>query len=368
MFALNTAISLRRSPLAVAIGLTCLMAQPAWAALVGPGGSATVSAGEAAESWFLVQRGDLTIGPGGQTLQVFANNDSHVSVDGGQVTSLSNEAAISLVNSSASIENAQLDSRTIGLSVSSTWLDPGARSSATVQNSRVTGGGAGALVDSGTLIVSGSEFVGGGVGIEMADGVLRVENESTVRGDIGIDLLAAYFFADNLGNQVTLDRSHVEGVAGSAIVVRAENPNDPGKPTQAEIIVRNGATLTASNGVLVDVEAGANVGLTIDDSHLTGQLLNLERLSLANDARWTLTDHARVGALDLDHSTIALGGGSGDFRVLDVDSLAGHGTEMGLGFAAQLTPAFQLNADFDYAMGQRVDQAYGVSAGLRYAF
>jgi outer membrane autotransporter protein len=335
MSALNAPLSLRRSPLAVAIGLACLMAHPVWAATLGPNESATVRAGETAETWFLSQRSQLTIGPGAETLQVYASNNSEVVVFGGKATSLNNEAAISLVNSRASIGNAELDSRTIGLSVSSTWLDPGMPSSAMVQDSRVTGGGAGALVDSGTLTVSRSEFSGGGVGIEMADGVLHVADDSIVRGDIGIDLLAAYFFARDLGNQVTIDDSHVEGVGGSAIVVRAENPNDPGKATQAEIIVRNGSTLTASNGVLVDAEAGANVGLTIDNSHLTGQLINLDRLGLANGARWTLTDHAQVGALSLDRSTIALGGGGGDFRVLEVDSLDGQGRfELGVDLAA----------------------------------
>jgi hypothetical protein len=335
MSALNAPLSLRRSPLAVAIGLACLMAHPVWAATLGPNESATVRAGETAETWFLSQRSQLTIGPGAETLQVYASNNSEVVVFGGKATSLNNEAAISLVNSRASIGNAELDSRTIGLSVSSTWLDPGMPSSAMVQDSRVTGGGAGALVDSGTLTVSRSEFSGGGVGIEMADGVLHVADDSIVRGDIGIDLLAAYFFARDLGNQVTIDDSHVQGVGGSAIVVRAENPNDPGKVTQAEIIVRNGSTLTASNGVLVDAEAGANVGLTIDNSHLTGQLINLDRLGLANGARWTLTDHAQVGALSLDRSTIALGGGGGDFRVLEVDSLDGQGRfELGVDLAA----------------------------------
>ncbi|WP_213879674.1 autotransporter outer membrane beta-barrel domain-containing protein [Pseudomonas sp. dw_358] len=50
------------------------------------------------------------------------------------------------------------------------------------------------------------------------------------------------------------------------------------------------------------------------------------------------------------------------------NSLAGSGVELGTGFVAQLSPAWQLNADFDYGRGERVDQAYGVSAGLRYAF
>lgn len=56
-----------------------------------------------------------------------------------------------------------------------------------------------------------------------------------------------------------------------------------------------------------------------------------------------------------------------DARTLD-NNLTGHGGELGLGFLAQLTPEFVLNADFDHLIGQRIEQPFGVSVGLRYAF
>jgi outer membrane autotransporter protein len=336
MSILKSTIYPRRTPLALAISLACLVAQPASAAVLGPGQTATVSAGQTAESWLLVREGALNIEAGGRSLEVFANNGSQVRIEGGQVVSSNSQAALSLVNSRAAIRDGDLSGALLGLSVASTWLDEGDMSHATLTNSRVSGGHTGATVESGILEASASHFSGDAIGVAMADGTVRLTDGSSVQGNVGVDLQAAYYFADDLGNQLIVDRSSVMGDAGSAIVVRAENPNDPGKPTRAEIIVRNGSTLTAENGVLVDAQAGAEVGLSIDNSHLKGQLINLARLDLANGASWTLINDAQVAALRLDRSTVKLGGGDGRFHVLEAHSLAGQGRfELGVDLAAR---------------------------------
>jgi outer membrane autotransporter protein len=319
-------MDLPQSRLAIAVALTCLVAaQPAAAAYLNPGESATVSPGQVPESWFLEREGTLTVQPGARTGQIFAAVDSHVGVDGATVQSNNRQPAIGLVNSSAKIHNSTLTSDTLGMSVSSTWLEDGARSSAILDNSVVRGGHTGLEIDSGTVEARRTAISGSEVGIEMSDGSLALRDGSDVSGNVGIILQSAYFFADELTNQVLLENSTVSGTDGSAIEIRAKNPTDDfGNPTVADIVVRN-SQLNASNGILVDAHADANVGLTLDDSHLTGQFVNVDRLQLANHASWTLTADNQVGDLRLDRSRIDLGGSMGDFHVLEVDSLTGQG-------------------------------------------
>ncbi|MCG7508987.1 autotransporter outer membrane beta-barrel domain-containing protein [Mesorhizobium retamae] len=53
--------------------------------------------------------------------------------------------------------------------------------------------------------------------------------------------------------------------------------------------------------------------------------------------------------------------------VFDND-LKGTRGEVGVGFAAQLSPNFQLHGDFDYANGDKIEQNWGLNLGAKYSF
>ncbi|WPP00512.1 autotransporter outer membrane beta-barrel domain-containing protein [Pseudomonas sp. HR96] len=297
-----------------------------------PGEVASVWAGEPAQDWFLMSDAQLTLETGASSHDIFAMGGSRVIVKSADVQSQSPRAALSLVNSTALVTDSRIVSDTLGLSVSRNWSDGDDMASAILVNSTVQGGRAGMSMDSSQVLAYGSRIEGGAVGVEMADGRLTLADGTRVSGDTGVEMKAAWFFGDSIGNHLVLNSAHVEGRSGSAIVVKADNL---GEPTEANIILRNGSTLTASNGVLVDVEAGADVGLEVSASHLTGELINLNRLALSDNASWTMTRDAAVGALTMDRGTVNLGGGDGDFRQLTLDRLEGNGQfNMGVDLAA----------------------------------
>ncbi|WPP00513.1 autotransporter outer membrane beta-barrel domain-containing protein [Pseudomonas sp. HR96] len=324
------------SRLALAVALCGSLCAPALAATLEPGESAIVQPGDPTQAWFLRSQAELTLMPGATSHQIHGVSNSRVTLDGAEVEAQGRNEALSLLNSQADIRDSWLASDTVGLRLASSTLVAGDASSAVVDNSIIVAGKTAAELESASLHAFDSIFWSEddfGYGITMADGQLHLGRGSEVSGATGILLQSAYLFTESQGNHLVIDGgSSVEGRDGSAIVVKAGNV---GLPTEASIVVSNGSTLKASNGVLVDVERGAQVDMTIANSHLTGQLRGLTALSLVDQASWTLTQDAEVGSLALERSTVDLGGSAGDFRQLTLDSLSGSGQfNMGVDLAA----------------------------------
>ncbi|NYF35009.1 autotransporter outer membrane beta-barrel domain-containing protein [Stenotrophomonas sp. JAI102] len=132
-----------------------------------------------------------------------------------------------------------------------------------------------------------------------------------------------------------LTNARVEGLSGPAILVRERD-----EPVVADITVRNGSTLVAGNGVLLEATDTVTVAFNVESSTLAGNIINgaaaTTHVNLGNNAsitgvfdnvtsatlavggRWQLAGDSDVGALTLNSGgTVALGDGTA-FNTLTV--------------------------------------------------
>ncbi|MFL4596026.1 autotransporter outer membrane beta-barrel domain-containing protein [Stenotrophomonas maltophilia] len=177
------------------------------------------------------------------------------------------------------------------------------------------------------------------------NGILALENSdilvgngSVVTGELnGIYAVGSANFAGT--STVVIDASKVEGKAGAALLVGV--PRGSSTPDlDIQFTARNGAQLVGGNGNLLEVNAAAaTVGFTVDNSQLTGNIINTggstvnvalnnsatllgatqNITSMAVDnARWQLSGNSSTGTLSLGNGgEIALGDGSA-FHTLNV--------------------------------------------------
>jgi outer membrane autotransporter protein len=187
---------------------------------------------------------------------------------------------------------------------------------------------------------------------------------------------------------IALNGTRVEGVSGPAISV-----GYPGNQGQADITLSNGTTLKSGNGTLVDVAEGSQATLNVtgsalegnlsaaenasfavalgqgaslvgdflasdtataslamaDGARFTGQLGNVDDLSLSSGATWALVADAVQKNLVLDGGIVRLGEGD-SYRTLTVENLSGSGGQ------------FDLHTDFTTGLTDVVDVT-GSSSG-----
>ncbi|MFJ4053999.1 autotransporter outer membrane beta-barrel domain-containing protein [Pseudomonas sp. NPDC089743] len=218
-------------------------------------------------------------------------------------------------------------------------------SSVLVSDSYVEGRTAGALVSAASsLSLQRSSLVGSGTAAAaqlFGNGELSAQDSSIVGASDGLRVFADAAFTGPA--KVTLVGSTVEGQDGSAIVVG----NASIGPAKAQIIVADGSSLVASNGILLDVVGGSEATMTVDNSHLvgdvrveagstasltldsqaslTGRLQNVAGLTLNNQARWNMVEDSQVGSLALNGGVVNFGE-PGQYQQLTLGTLAGSGT------------------------------------------
>ncbi|MBL0796437.1 MULTISPECIES: autotransporter outer membrane beta-barrel domain-containing protein [Pseudomonas] len=292
----------------------------------------------------------------GNTQQIAARNGSQVNLSGANVSGASGLAAVTLVNSDGSIKNSTINGNRVGLQVvrdASTLTG----STATVSGkSVITGVTGGALVSAfsrldivdSTLQATGASSYG----VRLASGQATATDSTIIGGQngviIGLD-----------GNSVqpatlTLTKTTVEGVTGSAILVDFANAGS----SRATITLDN-ANLLAGNGTILDVRGGATASMTVNNSTLNGNVINeagstaelvlqnnsaltgrLENVSHAtiNDtSRWVLVGDGQIENLTLNGGTVRFGADNA-FYQLNVGQLAGTGHfELGTDFATGQT-------------------------------
>ncbi len=347
------------------------------------GESKTIDGTAPKSDWQLDQNSELTVN-GARAGHILANNSalianagsriddiratqgSFVSLNGATVNSNHAEfGAVRLDDSDAQIRGSDITSHTtIGLQAFQSYnSDKGAvaevfdssirgviggavangNSELHFERSTVEGTGAdsfGILLDSATATASQSRIVGGKNGVVFSDDL----------GDSGV-------------GRLVLDNSSVEGRTGSALVVNGEY----GSSTEVEIDVRNGSTLTAGNGTLLEVNGGATANMQVDNSRLngnvivedgsaahlslqnnaglTGQLKNVSSLNVGDASFWELTGDSQVGALNLAGGTVKFGA-TDAFYQLDLNSLDGNGTfVMGTDFARGITDFLNIEGE-----------------------
>lgn len=201
----------------------------------------------------------------------------------------------------------------------------------------------------GTLSLANTEVRGlseTSTGILAANGKLEIQQGSRVSGaKNGIEVIDGYDFIppvpEDRRTVIRLDNSLVEGGSGAAILVHRPDKY----ATEADITVENGAQLHAGNGILLDIQDGSTVNLSVDNSalegnlvaddrssfavslrnraQLKGKMINATSLKLSSAARWQAMGENQIGAIELQDGVIAFADvGS---QTLSAGSLAGSG-------------------------------------------
>lgn len=316
-----------------ATALSISFSEPVLGRDLGPGESATVNAGDIAESWLVRTGGVLTVTPGGQTANILAIGAgvelSGATVSGGSTFGLSLTRSASVGGSNGTVRDSTISGAGRGVNASF-------GSSVALNNTTVIGHDNGA-----------TSFYGGGLGLVLLGAQGTVTNKSTVQGDKhGILIGADVDFDDAGAVSLLVDGSHVAGGTGSAIYVGSSLIEFG--TADATIDIRNGATLSGGNGNLIEVADSSHAKVIVDHSTLsgditvadgssadltlqnnavlTGNLNNVASLAVASGASWNLTRSASVTNMALDGGTVNLGGSSGDWRTLTLSSLSGSGT------------------------------------------
>lgn len=283
-----------------------------------PGASVVVNAGDTVTNWNL-DAANLTVTPGGQTLNIFTTAGSTVNLDGATVSATALRALV-LTESRSIITNSTLISTgNTGLSVIRGLDDSVPGSTAIVTNSVITAAGRGLNVSGGsTATVVNSQITGSGVvgGSIAGDGlgVSLVGGEAILQGSqvIGSNRAAGLFSngASTVTPHLALDGATLTSGTGSAILVGSLG----GPPMVANIEVRNGSSLVAANGVILEVglpsaPAGSTTGavFTVDNSQLNGDVQVLAGATtdvvMLNAA--TLTGNlTNISSLDMNASSI----------------------------------------------------------------
>lgn len=349
-----------RHALSTALAVCLFSAAPAHAIVnLNPGQSGTANPGETPEDWRL-NGATLTMTPGSAAIRVLATNLSTLNMQGAEILGNSGNRIVEIQSSTLTmadsvIENSGARALVIGeFDLSGSNL-PG--STVSIARSRITGSGLGLsvstynstptnVVNLNNTTVEGrardNSLLNSGNGLVLLGRVdLLAENRSLIIGDAhGIYAQESYTGGTGLGERstVTIDASRVEGRTGPGILVADPRPSTGDVNTQ--FVFRNGAQLVGGDGTLLRVDAAAaSVGLSIDNSRLTGNIVNTAGSTVnvavtnnatllgstqnitsmaVDNARWQLSGNSSTGTLSLGSGgEIALGDGTA-FHTLNV--------------------------------------------------
>lgn len=324
--------------LALALGISSF---PAYSAVLAPGQSATVQPGDTPEQWIL-DGATLELLPGAESQTIWLDNSSTLTANGGTITADLDSALDVRRGSTATLRNMAISGRrgiqTFGGNVSlvastvsgNDWgMNVSGQTTARISASTLTNTQAATpslpyaalfFGGQGDVVVSdGSRIIGAGNGIGM--------------------LWQAAGGNDYIGRgSLVVDGSYIESGSGAAIAV--DQTLFASDAFGVDITLRNGSTVSAGNGNLLEVAGPVDVQLTVDASDIAGSVVNssssLANVSLVNGARltgamtnvtsanlsraeWVMTADSTVGALNLGDGTITFQTPStGSFSTLTV--------------------------------------------------
>ncbi|NER63051.1 autotransporter outer membrane beta-barrel domain-containing protein [Pseudomonas sp. MAFF212427] len=313
-----------------------------------------------ADSYQLIN-GSVLNAQGAQTAEIEASN-STVNFTGGGIATTA-VSGLRLVNSQATVRNAQIVSTQGGgmTLVRTTSLTTG--STASVTDSVVRGGTYGAQVTAySELSLRNSMLTGTGAnssGARLLGGTLNASG-GQIRGEENGVWLLRESVTHPAVPQLQLDNTHVESGTGSAVRVTSASG--------ASIVLSNGTTLTGGNGVILElgggalplyrsdarilwgrvqvaadsgavlgfdrsshtgdviVAAGGTATLSLNNSsQLTGRLDNVQQVNINSNSNWTLNADNTVGNLAMNGGQVSFGDNATFYR-LNVDNLSGNGT------------------------------------------
>lgn len=307
----------RLRPLLASIA-AALMATPTFNALAVDlinGESVTVGAGSPFEGQPFTLGNSASLTVQGATVGQISSQNSTVVLDGATT------AGIVAQDTRVDIRNSRPRSISTGANLSNPEFSD--RSVVNIRDSQVhntVGSAAVSVSGSGSVFADNTAFSGRDMGIRFLAGIMELRGgSSSVGGQNGI------FSAMYIGRQpgmgpdgwyVLIDRSHVEGLAGSALYVSHLR-----SPPVTRFIVQNGATLVGGNGNLFETDPGALFDLIartstltgnfvvgdgavgtlrfLDGLDLTGRVLGPADVIVDQGGRWTLSGDSNTGNLTL---------------------------------------------------------------------
>jgi outer membrane autotransporter protein len=305
-----------------------------------PGEVLDIDGTTAPDSYVLNGASTLNVKAGAETREITVNA-STLNLNGATVKATTNNG-VQLSAGKANISAARISSDRTGLAVA---RNPTATqgSTATVSDSTITGGVTGVSITGlGSLTLLRSTIIGTGnaAGMRVFGGTVEATG-STITGSVNGIQLNRDGVVDG-PTTLTLNDTDVIAHNGSAILVNALSAG----PLQANISVLNGSTLTASNGILMNVLEGAEANLRVgnstlvgdivadggstanvlleDSAALTGRLQNVQNLGVNSNARWVMVGDGSVQNLDINGGAIQFGN-PGEFFKLNVGTLSGTG-------------------------------------------
>ncbi|WP_210640044.1 autotransporter outer membrane beta-barrel domain-containing protein [Pseudomonas sp. Tri1] len=317
-----------------------LIAEAGYARVLNPGEIVSIDSSTASDNYVL--NGESTLNADGATTHDITVNNSTLNLNDTQVQATGANGVHLNAGRADIAGNSLIVSDRVGLVVS---RDAAATtgSSATVSDSTIMGGTTGVSVNGlSELTLLRSTVVGTGAtaaGMRLFGGTVTAVDSQIIGNGNGLEI-----GGDTVGGPatLTLDGTHVEGLNGSAIVVDTLGLG----PTTANISVVNGSTLSASNGILMDIRRGAEGNLQVSGSHLvgdivadststanvllenaatlTGRLENVRDLGVNSNARWVMVGDGEVENLTMNGGAIQFGN-PGEFFKLNVGTLSGTG-------------------------------------------
>ncbi|WP_426234270.1 autotransporter outer membrane beta-barrel domain-containing protein [Pseudomonas sp. TWP3-2] len=258
------------------------------ARILNPGESETVTNPPAPEEWTVSQGGTLTITNanalsitsqaanvvfnGGQSQRIEARDASRLSLSGAAVNSSTGRGALSLSDSSATIDNSTLTStNSFGLILGRNINTPASSSATVTGNSVITGVPGGAnVVGFAVLNLTDSTVVGTGAtsyGVQLGGATLSATGSTITGGQDGLQIVT-----DNTGvnaSNVMLNNTRVTGGTGSAIILGSSG----NAGTVATINVSGSSELVGGNGSVLQAINRSTANFNVDASTLTGDVI-----------------------------------------------------------------------------------------------
>lgn len=226
------------------------------------------------------------------------------------------------------------------------------RSALNLNNSFVSGAGNAIRVAKSDAVLTATHVLGvagegrSGVGVQTGGSNLRIEDNSLVEGErVGLTVTSSGPIPGTgilpPPDVVIIDHSTVVGHFGPAIELF-----DNGKSLAvATVTLQNNTELVAGNGNLVEVKDKGQLDLIVDDSRLKGDLLaaesarldvvlqndarlsgnvtNVNSMTINSDARWKLLADNQVPTLTMGAGRVSFRGDT--FNTLTVGELSGRG-------------------------------------------
>ncbi|VVO42867.1 autotransporter outer membrane beta-barrel domain-containing protein [Pseudomonas fluorescens] len=301
----------------------------------------TINGSTPSDSYEVTNDGALTAN-GAKTRWIMAT-DSTLNLTATEVNATGKDG-VRLLDSDAFIVNSEVNSDGIGLSLWHTHAGKGSR--AQVTGSTITGADVGVTIGEKSTLMLESTTVSAthttGVGVLAYGANITASNSTIIGGLNGVNLYADLELPAS--NALVLDKTRVEGLSGSAIVVDGSSQTNDEK---ININVNNGSTLVGGNGTMLEVINGASARFKADNSELTGDIIveagssanvtlenfavltgrleNLTSLAVNSDAKWVMVGNGDIADLSMNGGKIQFGSPT-DFYKLTVGNLSGNGT------------------------------------------